>query len=127
MRKVLDTPNFKSEAEEADWLASEEGQAQILAAFEEAAVNGTLGRGTLKNRDKRRATAADRDLDVMRGASELTDRSEHAVVGKEARVVEAVVVSKGARERVETIHDTVRRTEVEMEQLPSTRELSSSG
>jgi uncharacterized protein (TIGR02271 family) len=46
---------------------------------------------------------------------EATATSEEAVVSKTARVVEEVVVSKGAEERVETVHDTVRRTEVEVD------------
>jgi stress response protein YsnF len=37
------------------------------------------------------------------------------VVAKEARVVEEVVVRKDAEERVQTVQDKVRRTEVEVE------------
>lgn len=40
---------------------------------------------------------------------------EEAVVGKTARVVEEVVVSKTADEHVEEVDDTVRRTEVEVD------------
>jgi uncharacterized protein (TIGR02271 family) len=46
---------------------------------------------------------------------EVSETAEQAVVGKEARVTEEVVVSKTADERVEQIDDTVRRTEVEIE------------
>jgi uncharacterized protein (TIGR02271 family) len=46
---------------------------------------------------------------------EATETSEEAVVSKEARVREEVVVRKEAEERTETVHDTVRRTEVEIE------------
>jgi uncharacterized protein (TIGR02271 family) len=46
---------------------------------------------------------------------EATETSEEAVVSKEARVREEVVVRKGAEERTETVRDTVRRTEVEIE------------
>lgn len=46
---------------------------------------------------------------------ELTETDEEAVVGKQARVVEEVVVRKTAGERVEEIDDTVRRTEVEVD------------
>ncbi len=38
-------PDFKNEEEEATWLYNNQGE--ILAAFKEAAANGTLGRGTL--------------------------------------------------------------------------------
>ena len=46
---------------------------------------------------------------------ELTETAEEAVIGKEARVVEEVVVRKDAHERVETVQDTVRHTEVEVD------------
>jgi uncharacterized protein (TIGR02271 family) len=46
---------------------------------------------------------------------DVTATGEEAVVGKTARVVEEVVVSKTAGERVEEIDDTVRRTEVEID------------
>jgi uncharacterized protein (TIGR02271 family) len=46
---------------------------------------------------------------------EATERAEEAVVAKEARVTEEVVVRKQAEERTETVSDTVRRTEVEVE------------
>jgi uncharacterized protein (TIGR02271 family) len=49
---------------------------------------------------------------------ELTETSEEAVVAKEARVVEEVVVHKTVGEHVETIDDTVRRTEVEVDRTP---------
>ncbi|WP_242154474.1 DUF2382 domain-containing protein, partial [Sphingomonas sp. BAUL-RG-20F-R05-02] len=47
---------------------------------------------------------------------EVTATGEEAVVGKTARVVEEVVVSKTAGEHVEQIDDTVRRTEVEIDE-----------
>lgn len=46
---------------------------------------------------------------------EMTERSEEAVVAKEAVVTEELVVRKTADEHVETIDDTVRRTEVEID------------
>ena len=46
---------------------------------------------------------------------EATETSEEAVVAKEARVKEELVVRKDAEERVQTVQDTVRRTEVEVE------------
>lgn len=49
---------------------------------------------------------------------EKTATAEEAVVGKTARVVEEVGLRKEAVDRVETIHDTVRKEEVEIEQLP---------
>jgi uncharacterized protein (TIGR02271 family) len=46
---------------------------------------------------------------------EVPEISEQAVVGKEARVTEEVVITKEAQERDERVEDTVRRTEVEVE------------
>jgi len=46
---------------------------------------------------------------------EANETTEEAVVAKEARVTEEVVVRKEAEERTETVRDTVRRTEVEVE------------
>jgi uncharacterized protein (TIGR02271 family) len=48
---------------------------------------------------------------------EVTERAEEAVVAKESRIIEEVVVRKEETERVEDIEDTVRRTEVEVETL----------
>ena len=45
-------------------------------------------------------------------------RSEEAVVGKEARVVEEIGVRKEASDRVETVRDTVRETKIDVEQVP---------
>jgi len=46
---------------------------------------------------------------------EVTETDEEPVVRKQARVVEEVVVHKDAQEQTETVHDRVRRTEVEVE------------
>jgi len=48
---------------------------------------------------------------------ELSERAEVPVVNKEARVVEEIRVSKDVDEREETIRDTVRKTEVDVEKL----------
>lgn len=48
---------------------------------------------------------------------ELTERAEVPVVNKEARVVEEIRVSKDVDEREETVRDTVRKTEVDVENL----------
>ena len=64
----------------------------------------------------RPATAADFQAGSG-GVIELTATGEEAVVGKTSRVVEEVSVGKQSSERTEAIHDTVRKTEVEVEQL----------
>jgi uncharacterized protein (TIGR02271 family) len=64
----------------------------------------------------RPVTEADRAA-FQQGTIEVTERAEEAVVSKQARVVEELVVGKEATERTETVRDTVRRTEVEVEEL----------
>jgi uncharacterized protein (TIGR02271 family) len=49
---------------------------------------------------------------------EFTESDEEAVVSKTARVREEVVIRKDTTERVETVHDTVRREEIEVERTP---------
>ncbi len=51
---------------------------------------------------------------------EMTATAEEAVVGKTSRVVEEVSLRKEASDRTETVRDTVRRQEVEVEQVPGT-------
>jgi|SRR5271154_971710 len=48
MAKILETPKFRNEEEEAAWWAS--NQSLVLRDFERAAKDGTLGRGTLVRR-----------------------------------------------------------------------------
>ena len=58
---------------------------------------------------------------------EVEERGEEAVVSKEARVVEEVVVRKEADQRTETISDTVRKTEVDVEDERSVRGTGTTG
>ena len=51
------------------------------------------------------------------GSVELREMAEEPVVSKTARVVEEVVVGKEQTQRTEEVSDTVRRTDVEVEQL----------
>ena len=58
------------------------------------------------------------DFDAFKeGTIELKEYAEVPVVSKEARVVEEITVGKEVNERDETIHDTIRKTEVEVENL----------
>jgi len=52
------------------------------------------------------------------GQVELTETAERAVVGKQAHVVEEVSLGKQVTEREEVVRDTVRNTEVDVEQIP---------
>ena len=74
----------------------------------------------------RALSGADRDA-FKEGTIEMTETSEEAVVSKQARVVEEVVVRKDVQERTETVRDTVRRTDVQVEQLGAGRGQGASG
>jgi uncharacterized protein (TIGR02271 family) len=62
----------------------------------------------------RPATAADLKANADE-TIELTETAEEAVVSKRARVVEEVVVHKDVEEHTETVRDTVRRTDVDVD------------
>jgi uncharacterized protein (TIGR02271 family) len=65
------------------------------------------------------AGAVAADLNAFEeGTIELTEQAEEAVIGKTARVVEEVVVSKDVTERNEAIKETVRSTDVKVEHTP---------
>lgn len=62
--------------------------------------------------------ATEADFETFKdGELELRETAEEAVVGKRARVVEEVRVGTKASERTETVSDTVRRTDVQVERL----------
>lgn len=54
---------------------------------------------------------------LPRAAVEVVAQAEEAVVAKQARVVEEVVVRKDVEERIETVRDTLRRTDIDVESL----------
>lgn len=58
------------------------------------------------------------DLKAFEGGTvELVEMDEEAVVAKKARVIEEVVLSKEVTQRTDTVHETVRHTEVQVEPL----------
>lgn len=58
------------------------------------------------------------DFDTFKeGVIELEERAEVPVVNKQARVVEEIKVNKEVSEHTETVKDTVRKTEVDIENL----------
>ncbi len=66
--------------------------------------------------------ASEADVAAVReGAFEVHERDEEAVVDKEARVVEELVVNKDVEERTETVQDTVRRTDVDVDETRDER------
>ncbi|HLL15595.1 MAG TPA: YsnF/AvaK domain-containing protein [Pyrinomonadaceae bacterium] len=62
----------------------------------------------------------DADNAFREGSLEVTERAEEAVVSKTARVVEEVVVGKQVEEHTETVRDTVRRTDVDVQEVNTT-------
>jgi uncharacterized protein (TIGR02271 family) len=65
-----------------------------------------------------------KDVDWADKVIEITETAEQAVVTKSAHVAEEVVVRREGSDRVETVRDTVRRQQVELERLPrDTRDL----
>jgi len=64
------------------------------------------------------------DTDInnfQEGTFEVRERDEEAIVAKQARVVEEVHIKKNVEERTENIQDTVRRTDVDVQELGATR------
>jgi uncharacterized protein (TIGR02271 family) len=60
-----------------------------------------------------------KDIDWSDTTVEVLETAEQAVVSKSARVAEEVVVGKTGSDRVETVRDTVRRQQVEVERVPA--------
>jgi uncharacterized protein (TIGR02271 family) len=74
--------------------------------FERHAVNRPISEAELNNLQNR--------------SVEVHEMAEEAVVGKTARVVEEVHIGKESTERTEQIKDSVRKTQVEVDQVPVT-------
>ena len=76
---------------------------------------------SLRERDRssraqaRRPAGRRRRLAFVDRTIEATETGEEAVVSKEARVTEEISLDKAVDARTETVRDTVRHTEVEVE------------
>ena len=97
--------------------AVESGRVRVYGRTNERPVEQTVQLREERVNVERRAvdrplTDADRKDDVV---IEVTELREEPVVGKHERVVEEIVVGKTADERTETVRDTVRRRDVEVE------------
>jgi len=68
-----------------------------------------------RNQQGRRLSPEEADRVFQEGTVEMTAVKEQPIVSKEARVTEEVTMRKQANERQETIRDTVRRSEVKVE------------
>ena len=64
----------------------------------------------------------DADKAFREGSLEVTERAEEAVVSKTARVVEEVVVGKQVEEHTETVSETLRRTDVDVQEVNQGRD-----
>jgi len=102
----------------------ERGGARIRSRIVERPVEATVRlreEHVVVNRRPVNREISDADLQNFQpGEMELTERAEVPVVGKEARVVEEVEIGKNVTERDETVHDTVRRTEVDVDEMSDT-------
>lgn len=58
------------------------------------------------------------------GTIEVTTQAEVPVVAKEAHVVEEVVIGKNVTEHQETVRDTVKRTDVEVDEVSGTESVN---
>ena len=103
--------------------AVQRGGVRIFQRVEETPVHESVSLHDEKVKVERHAVdqpASKADLDAFKeGTIEVRETTEEPVVSKTARVVEEVSVTKEARERTEQISDTVRKTDVEVEQLGS--------
>jgi len=70
-----------------------------------------------RNRDSRRLSPEEADQAFEEKTVDVTTTSERPVVSKEARVTEEVALRKQAGERQETVRETVRRSDVEVENI----------
>lgn len=94
------------------------GRVRVRSYVREEAVSEDIDlteeRVTIERRPVDRPVSAGDDAFRER-TIELEEHAEEAVVSKEARVVEEINLRKDVETRTETISDTVRKTEVEIE------------
>jgi uncharacterized protein (TIGR02271 family) len=99
----------------------EQGGARIRTHIEERPVEETVNLREEHVKVERRPVnrpVGEGDMAAFKeGTIEVTQRTEQPVVSKQARVVEEVNIGKEVTERQETVRDTVRRTEVDVEEL----------
>ena len=97
------------------------GGVRVHTSVSEKEVSETINlreESVTVNRRPADRQASDADFDsVKEGTFNVTTKAEVPVVSKEAHVVEEVVVGKNVSEREETVSDTVKRTDVEVEQI----------
>ncbi len=100
------------------------GGVRVFSRIVETPVEESIGlreEHVRVNRQTVNRPATEADFAAGRNqAIEVEQFGEEAVVAKQARVVEEIQVGKEVSERTETVRDSVRHTEVEVEEIPTT-------
>jgi uncharacterized protein (TIGR02271 family) len=105
----------------------ERGGVRVHSHMTEKPVEKTVRlrdeRVTVERRPLDRAlTQAEAEARFRDGSFEMKALSEVPVVGKRAHVVEEVFITKNITERTEKIRDTLRHTDAQVTELPSSRD-----
>jgi uncharacterized protein (TIGR02271 family) len=99
----------------------EQGGVRVRSRIIEKPVEETIRlreEHVVVNRHPVNRAVTDSDFSTFKeGEMEITERAEQAVVSKQARVVEEVSIGKQVEERDQVVSDTVRRTDVEVEEV----------
>jgi uncharacterized protein (TIGR02271 family) len=99
----------------------ESGGARIRSRIIEKPVEASVRlreEHVVVNRRPVNRAVTDTDMATLKqGDIQITESAEVPVVAKQARVVEEVVVGKNVTEHQETIRDTVKRTDVDVEEV----------
>ena len=102
----------------------ERGRMRVYSTVSEREVAQQVGLRDETIRVQRRAVSrsvgSDRDLFKERSV-EMTEVDEEAVVTKSPRVIEEVVVGKDVGEKMQTIREKLRRTDVKIEEVAGAR------
>ncbi len=102
----------------------EKGAVRVETSVTETPVEADVHLHEEHVKVKRRAVdrpVTDADVAAFQeGTIELKESAEEAVVKKKARVVEEVVVSKEGSDKTETVRDTVRKTDVDVQKVATT-------
>jgi uncharacterized protein (TIGR02271 family) len=105
----------------------EKGAARVRTSVEEVPVQESVNlreeNVTVERRPVDRAVE-NAPAAFKEGTIEVTEMAEVPVVSKEAHVVEEVVVGKNVTERQQTVSDTVKRTEVDVDEVNRTGDVN---
>jgi uncharacterized protein (TIGR02271 family) len=79
------------------------------------------------NRERVDRPAGAQEFETFKeGTTEIREMAEEAVVAKEARVIEEVTIGKETKQRTQTVKDTVRKTDVDVQQVGNSDSMDSS-